>query len=70
MGHVPGVSSFSAVILRSFCMPSKDERGVEIIRGGKFEIKVGVEGSAEGRVATASLEVAGDDAMIFSLPQP
>ena len=47
-----------------------DERGVETIRGGKYEIEVGVEGSAEGRVATASLEVAGDDAMIFSLPQP
>lgn len=47
-----------------------DERGVETIRGGEYEIEIGVEGSAEGTVAMASLEVAGDDAVIFSMPQP
>lgn len=65
----PGESRVVQLSIPPAVLSLTDQQGVETIRGGMYKIEVGVEGAAEGRVATASLEVLGDDVVLFSLPR-
>lgn len=65
----PGESRVVQLSIPPAVLSLTDEQGVETVRGGEYKIEVGVEGAAEGTVATARLFVEGDDAMLFSLPR-
>jgi len=66
----PGESRMVQLSIPPAVLSLTDAQGVESIRSGGYEIEIGVEGAAEGSVARASLEVAGDDTVLFSLPAP
>ena len=66
----PGESRMVQLSIPPAVLSLSDAQGVESIRSGGYEIEIGVEGAAEGSVARASLEVAGDDTVLFSLPAP
>jgi hypothetical protein len=46
-----------------------DEDGTQAVRPGKYRLRFGVDGSAEGRAVEASLEVHGEPVTLFSLAE-
>ena len=64
----PGEARTATLSVPTQVLSVVDAHGNERVRSGLHDVEFGVEGSAEGTPARASLEVEGDDVLLFSLP--